>query len=460
MSRVFVAGATGVLGRRAVARLVAEGHQVTGVARTEEKAQLLSRLGATPVAVDVFDAAAVREAVAGHDVVMNLATHIPRLSKAAAPGAWKENDRIRTEASRNLVDGALAAHAQRYVQESIAFTYADGGDAWLDEDAPIDMVGFLAATTEAEGNAQRFTRESAAWNGTGVVLRFGLFYGPDSHSTVDSFRLVRMGAAPVMGAADAYQSSISTDDAAAAVVAALRAPAGIYNVADDEPLTKREFADAVAAAAGAPRPVLVPRAAVKLSGQMAAPLARSHRLSNARFKEATGWAPADRSAREGIARTAREMGVTPVETSSAARVALALLAISSLAIGLWAVLSPHGFYDSFPGGRGWVAADGPFNEHLLRDFGGLNLALGFLLAVAAVVAGRTLARTAAVSALLFAVPHLVYHLAHLDAYDTADAVGNVASLSLAVVLPVAVLVMTRARPRPHPAEVGEVAVAA
>ena len=89
MSKVFVAGATGVLGKRAVARLVAEGHEVTGVARSEQKAQLLRRLGAAPVAVDVFDAAAVRDAVAGHDVVMNLATHIPPLSKAAAPGAWK-----------------------------------------------------------------------------------------------------------------------------------------------------------------------------------------------------------------------------------------------------------------------------------------------------------------------------------------------------------------------------------
>jgi nucleoside-diphosphate-sugar epimerase len=444
--KVFVAGATGVLGKRAVARLIAEGHEVTGVARSEDKAHLLRRLGATPVAVDVFDAATVRDAVAGHDVVMNLATHIPRLSKAASPGAWKENDRIRTEASRNLVDAALAARAQRYIQESIAFTYADGGDAWLDEDAPIDMVGFLTATTEAEGNAQRFSRESAAWNGAGVVLRFGLFYGPDSHSTVDSFRLVRIGAAPAMGAADAYQSSISTDDAAAAAVAALKAPAGIYNVADDEPLTKRDYADAFAAAAGASRPVLVPRAAVKLGGHMAAPLARSQRLSNARFKQATGWAPADRSARDGIARTAREMGIVPVETSSPARVLLALLALSSLMVGVWALLSPHGFYDSFPGGRGWVAADGPFNEHLLRDFGGLNLALGFLLAAAAITGGRTLARVASVSALLFAVPHLAYHLAHLDVYDTGDAVGNVASLSLAALVPIAVLVTTR-RPR-------------
>lgn len=441
--RIFVAGATGVLGRRAVAHLVAEGHHVTGVARSEDKAQLLRRLGAAPVTVDLFDAAAVRGAVAGHDVVMNLATHIPPLAKAAAPGAWRENDRVRTEASCNLVDAALAAHAQRYVQESIAFTYADGGDRWLDEGAPIDMVPYVASTVDAEGNARRFTEEG----GAGVVLRFGLFYGPDSHQTLDSFRLVRIGAAPVLGAPGAYQSSISTDDAAAAVAAALRAPAGVYNVVDDEPLTKREYADVVARAAGAPRPVLVPRVAVKLAGQKAAPLARSHRIANARFKQATGWVPADASAREGLARTAREIGVAPVETSPAVRVLLALLGTSSLAVGLWAALSGRGFYESFPAGRGWVAADGPFNGHLLRDFGGLNLALGFVLAAAAVNGGRTLARVASVSALLFAAPHLLYHLANLGVYDTADAVGNVVSLSLAAVVPIVVLAATARR---HP----------
>jgi len=126
--RVFVAGATGVLGRRAVAALVGAGHDVTGVVRSPVKADLVRALGATPVEVSLFDADALRAAVAGHDAVCNLATHIPSLARAADPRSWDENNRIRTEGSRKLVDAALAAGATTYVQESIAFLYGAHGD--------------------------------------------------------------------------------------------------------------------------------------------------------------------------------------------------------------------------------------------------------------------------------------------------------------------------------------------
>lgn len=294
--KVFVAGATGVLGKRAVALLVGEGHEVRAVARTPEKAELVRRLGATPVTVDLFDRDAVNDAVAGHDVVCNLATHIPPMAKAGSPGAWAENDRIRREVSRNLVDAALAAGASRYIQESITFPYEDQGDRWIDEDSPFEATGYVSSVGEAEANARRFTEAG----GTGVVLRFAAFYGPDSHTTRDQVRLARNGVAAVLGHAGAYQSSISTDDAATAVVAALRAPAGVYNVADDEPLTKRAYADVLAAAVGAPRAVLPPTLVQKVAGGKVAPLMRSQRISNRRFREATGWAPADRSAREGV----------------------------------------------------------------------------------------------------------------------------------------------------------------
>src|SRR5918998_2734464 len=106
--KLFVAGATGVLGWRSVKRLVEAGHDVTGIARSDEKAALLERLGAAPARVDLFDAGAVKGAVDGSEAVLNLATHIPPTSKYALPGVWKENDRIRTEGARNLVDAALA----------------------------------------------------------------------------------------------------------------------------------------------------------------------------------------------------------------------------------------------------------------------------------------------------------------------------------------------------------------
>ncbi len=145
-----------MLGRRVVPLLVAAGHEVSASARSDGRATLLAGLGAKPVRAEVFDPDAVVRAVAGHEVVCNLATHIPATKRMAMPGAWAENDRIRSEASKNLVDGALAAGAARYVQESIAFLYRDGGDRWLDESAPIDPVANLRSATVAEANAARF----------------------------------------------------------------------------------------------------------------------------------------------------------------------------------------------------------------------------------------------------------------------------------------------------------------
>jgi 2-alkyl-3-oxoalkanoate reductase len=109
--RVFVAGATGVLGQPTVKGLVAAGHEARGSARGEEKTALLRSLGATPVNTDLFDAASVREAVAGCDVVVHLATKIPSFMRMRWKGAWKENDRLRRDATRNLVDAALVAKA-------------------------------------------------------------------------------------------------------------------------------------------------------------------------------------------------------------------------------------------------------------------------------------------------------------------------------------------------------------
>ena len=306
MTKVFVSGATGVLGRRVLPLLVAEGHEVTAVARSDEKAEGVRRAGATPVRVDLFDAGAVKEAVAGHDVVCNLTTHIPSTTKAALPGAWKENERIRTDASRNLVDAALATGATRYVQEALAFIYEDRGDGqWVDEDAPVDGGTFNQGVHRAEQQAARFT----AAGGTGVVLRFGLFHAADSEQTLQAVGMARRGMAMTLGRPDAYLAMIEIDDAARAVLAALGAPAGIYNVVDDEPLTRREYAAALAAALGRTKPLrLPPVVASKLGGSKTSLLARSERVRNTRFKEATGWAPGSPSAREAWAKIVAEVG--------------------------------------------------------------------------------------------------------------------------------------------------------
>ena len=130
----------------------------------------------------------------------------------------------------------------------------------------------------------------------------------------------------------------------------------------------------------------------------------------------------------------------------AALVALALVAVSA---GVWASVSPRAFYDNYPGfGHAWVAADGPYNEHLIRDFGSLNLALAAVTIIAAVTLARAVVIAAAVAWLVVEVPHLVYHARHLDVYDSADKPAVLAGIVLAVVLPIVILVAESRRTAP------------
>jgi nucleoside-diphosphate-sugar epimerase len=301
--KIFVSGATGVVGRRLIPRLVASGHDVTAIARTPGKAHVLLRAGARPLTVDLFDHARLAEAVAGHDTVINVATHIPPLSLAMLwPAAWAENDRIRKIGSANLVDAAIAGGAQRFVQESFAPVYPDCGDRWIDETVPIEPVRYNRTVVDAERAAQRFTEQG----GAGVVLRFGAFYGPDATHLPDLIRSVRKGWAPIPGHPDAYFSSISHDDAATAVVAALQAKAGTYNAVDDEPLRRRDYFDALARALGVAPPKIPPPWLAYLFGSLARLLLRSQRVSNRKLRAETGWAPKYPSVREGWAATIRE----------------------------------------------------------------------------------------------------------------------------------------------------------
>lgn len=437
--KVFVAGATGVIGRRAVEQLVAAGHEVTGLARSDEKARLLEGLGATPVRVSLFDPVALREAVVGHEAVVNLATKIPPVAQSALPWAWKENDRIRTEGSCNLVDAALAAGATRFVQESITFGYADRSEEWIDEESPMDVLPALESSRAAEEQTARFT----AAGGTGVVLRFAMFYGAGADHTDTFFALARRGLSPFPGRSGAYASLIHLDDAAAAAVAALDAPAGLYNVVDDEPLPRSEHDNVLAEAVGRRRLRRTPPVLLRMGNKNAESLMRSQRVSNRRFREVTGWRPRYPSVRQGWPQVVEEYGgraEVAATRVSWQRFALFFLALLALELGVWASISPSGFFDTFPGlGRQWTAVDGPYNEHLVRDFGALNLALAVVTVAALVVRTKPAVRTAAGAWLAFQVPHFLYHVRNLDVYGTADAVASQSALALTIVVSAALL---------------------
>lgn len=298
--RVFVTGGTGAIGGYAVPALVAAGHSVSALARTREKAAVLDAQGASPVSVSLFDPAGLTAAFAGPDAVINLATAQPSTAGFVFRRAWRATERVRTEGSAAVVDAALAAGIGRMVQESVAMLYRDHGGDWVDEDAPVEHYPAAVGNHAAEASAGRLT----AAGGTGVVLRLGLFYGPGAAHAEQMFAQARHHVAPVLGPPNSYLSSIQLADAGTAVAAALRAPAGTYNVVDDEPLTKRGYADALAHAAGATPWLRGPGRAALLLGDRLTSLTRSLRVSNARFRGSTGWAPRYPSAREGWLATA------------------------------------------------------------------------------------------------------------------------------------------------------------
>jgi len=294
--KIFVTGATGVVGRRVVPMLIAAGHQVTAIGRTAEKRAALEKAGAKAVDVSLFDRDALQKTLAGHDLVINLATHIPESAMAMLRrSAWRENDRIRAEGSRNLVDAALAAGVKRFIQESFAPVYPDRGDQWIEESTPIRPVRYNVTVADAEASLERFTRAG----GIGIVLRFAAFYGPDARHLDEVLPIIRKGWVPMPSKPSSFISSISHDDAATAVVAALDARAGVYNITDDEPVTRREYFDSLAAAVGARPPRIPPAWISSITGSLGRMLARSLRISNRKFRAETGWTPKYRSVREG-----------------------------------------------------------------------------------------------------------------------------------------------------------------
>ncbi len=284
--RVMVIGATGVLGRPLVRRLLAEGHEVSGLARGANRVAAVRSTGAKPVLGDLFDVDSLAGALSGHDAVANVATRIPDARHAMTMAGWAENDRVRIEGST-----ALAAAVRRVdelgivVQEGISFVYADGGDRELDEDAPVAARG--NTTSSMVGHAK--IAELAGEGRTAVRLRLGLLVGDDAMTTA-MLAAARRGSPLIIGKRTDWTVAIHPDDAAAGVAASLRAPSGVYNLAAD-PVRKQELGEVMAAAAGVRRPRAIPKWLANRIGLMSV-LARSQRVVSTRLTEATGWRPA------------------------------------------------------------------------------------------------------------------------------------------------------------------------
>jgi nucleoside-diphosphate-sugar epimerase len=306
--RVFVAGASGAIGRPLVPKLVAAGHEVTGTTRSESRADDVRHAGANAAVVDVFDADALRAAVdeARPEVVVHELTALPERLDFRKKDVYEPTNRVRTEGTRNLLDAARGAGARRFVCQSIAFAYRNDGarikseEDPLLEDAPGPFGGGVRALREME--AMVLGADAVE----GLVLRYGFFYGPGTHYGQDGAIVadVTRRRLPVVGRGTGVFSFIHVDDAADATVAAVeRGAPGVYNVTDDEPAPMSEWVPVLATAAGAKRPLRVPLWLARLvGGAQAAGFASELRgASNEKAKRELGWRPAHPSWRTGFA---------------------------------------------------------------------------------------------------------------------------------------------------------------
>jgi 2-alkyl-3-oxoalkanoate reductase len=298
--RVFVAGATGLIGSRAVGLLIEGGHDVSAIARSEEKAEPLRELGAQVMVGEVFDDELLRGAMAAGEpeVVMHQLTVLPdELEARNAAAGFAANDRVRVDGTRALIDAAAAVGARRMIAQSIAFAYAPVGDWVKDESAPLflDAPSPWGSSVGAVAELERQVLEARGMDG--VVLRYGTLYGPGTWYDPDAGTIaaaVRAGRMPLIGDGSGMQSFVHVDDAASAAVAAMEATPGIYNVVDDDPMRAREWLPLFARSLDGPEPPRLSAAeGLERSGWTAVHRMTEQRgASNSHAREClAGWAP-------------------------------------------------------------------------------------------------------------------------------------------------------------------------
>lgn len=285
--KVLVAGATGAVGRRLVAHLVWNGHDVVGTTRSPEKFALLHELGADAVVLDGLDAVEVQDVVATvqPDAIVHQMTALAEsFDLKHFDRTFAQTNRLRTEGTRNLLAAAAASGVARFVAQSYT--------GWNNGDPAPNQRATLAAINELES----LVRD------TGTVLRYGNFYGPGAS---DQFvELVRKRAVPLIGDGAGVWSWLHVDDAASAAVAALEhGTRGVYDIVDDDPAPAAEWLPALAAAVGAKPPRRIPVwLARRVAGEAVTRMMTDGRgVSNAKAKRELGWQPRWSSWRDGFA---------------------------------------------------------------------------------------------------------------------------------------------------------------
>lgn len=297
--KVFIAGATGVLGRRLVRRFREAGYEVVGLARNKQNESLLAGFGARAGRADLFVTDSLARAAEGAAVVIHAATAIPTHLRLR-PRDWEMNDRIRREGTRALAVAAARAGARQFLLQSITWVARPGDGGAFDESFPPRPD----AVTQSAVDGEQIVQEAGARYGFAVgVLRCGLFYAPDAASTRMFGEGLISGRLPIIGRGDTRWSLIHAEDAAAAFLAAAAAGhSGLWHAVDEEPVTVAEMLTAFAEKLGARPPRRVPRWLARLlAGEVAVRFMTAPAVTNnRRLREQTGWTPRFPTYREGL----------------------------------------------------------------------------------------------------------------------------------------------------------------
>ena len=307
--RVFVAGATGAIGKQLVPRLVQAGHEVTGMTHKESNRALLEELGATPVLADALDPDQVAEAVgrANPEVIVHQLTAISTLDPRHFDRDFALTNRLRTEGTDHLLSAGRAGGVRRFVAQSYgAWPYERTGGPIKSEEDPLDLSP--AREMRETLKAIRYLEQAvlgADWT-EGIVLRYGAFYGPGTSMGPggEQFDLIHKRKFPLIGAGAGVWSFVHVADAAEATVAAIEhGRRGIYNVVDDEPAPVADWLPTLAQKLGAKKPMRVPRFVGRLfAGEAGVVMMTEARgASNAKAKRELGWRPKHPSWRQGFA---------------------------------------------------------------------------------------------------------------------------------------------------------------
>lgn len=305
--KVFVAGASGAIGRQLVPMLVSAGHEVHGMTRSKSKRGLLEGLGAVPVVADALDPDQVAEAVgtARPDVIVHQLTAIGAVNTRKMEKSFEATNRLRTDGTDHLLSAGQAVGVKRFVSQGHVMSYARTGGPVKTEDDPYDASPpkQMRANLEALRHMEQAVL-GARWT-EGIVLRYGWFYGPGSALAPDGEQseLIRKAKFPQVGDGGGVWSFVHTADAAEATVAAIvRGVRGVYNVADDDPATVSQWLPELARRLGGKKPMRVPAWVGRLAAGEAGVVVMTELrgMSSEKAKRELGWRPARPSWRQGF----------------------------------------------------------------------------------------------------------------------------------------------------------------